>query len=47
MIDKFEKISNSLAEQIQLDKEKMWKKVQAKANDQIGEDAMTQIFSTN
>lgn len=47
MINRFKKISDSLTEQIGLDKEKMWKKVKIKEEhkEEVGEDALTQIFS--
>lgn len=40
MICQFERISNELAEQIGLDKEKMYKKCKNKKGDGVGEDAM-------
>jgi len=46
MIQRFEKISESLASQIELDKEKMWKKCRKMQKDDAnaGEDALTQLF---
>jgi hypothetical protein len=40
MISQFERISNELAEQIELDKEKMYRKCQNKMRDDTGKDAM-------
>ena len=45
MIEQFKRISHSLTEQIQLDKEKMYKKCHSKKQDEpIGEDSFTQLF---
>lgn len=47
MIQRFEKISESFAEQIELDKEKMWKRCKAKQqreDESAGEDALIQLF---
>lgn len=40
MISQFERISHELAEQIELDKEKMYKKCKNRQRDDTGEDAM-------
>lgn len=45
MIEQFKRISSSLTEQIQLDKEKLYKKWSKRLNSEnVGEDALTQIF---
>ena len=47
MIERFEKISESFAEQIELDKEKMWKrcrKKQKEDDENAGEDALVHLF---
>lgn len=45
MIEQFKRISSSLSEQIQLDKDKMYKRCNKKVNvENVGEDALTQMF---
>lgn len=47
MIKQFARISNELSEQIELDKEKMYKKCQKKVNkDDVGEDAFNLLMSS-
>jgi len=45
MIEQFKRISLSLSEQIQLDKDKMFKRCNKRLNSEnVGEDALTQMF---